>query len=817
MALIQNGDTKDQFENGSSEINSATEKGLEKGLDKVGKKLEQKISKDGLDKLIMGSIKSMFAGLSSTFVALFLIIFAIFSVTIFIVFLLTGSFTLDKEKQYPSFATDQLKQDILDNFWDVADTSIFVNKNGGNLQTRNPHLKYSGTKIADLIKPYIQEKNLFNFNDGFWGDIDEFISFLFVEPEKQDGWLGYILSNSKASGDDNVGHTKTTYTANINFNPGIDDMVLNAAAYATAIDNTMLYFSTPDEFNNQYTPDDSIKVNEDWSLREGDVDPEFQKPLSEQIEQKSETYTYTDDDGIEHTGSQVTSDFKPSTLTAIKNATDNISLEKKEHKEHSDFYYFLEGSYLKITQTKHWNDETNDFWNRIINEIGLSNTFVPTSDISKNLLMERYGTLYPYDYYASYITCPDSDISYKVTDRAQELHVKYNDWVAKEINWDYITETSKEMPQSDKGFDALPDETKYRFYRTEPVFTISDDTSEWTPGTTKTSTNVKWETKYRDEFYNPKTGEKANITCTIPYATTREICMEGGKIVNTSDYKVRKSETDSYQVKHTYKDISTSIDIPYDFDFTEYKEKLLELKAEALVDKGKCLPDTLDRKSSNTCTLEEATEWVDTVKSHYLDTVMSTLGVDEKYYGSFYGLSDNGYIGVVDYSLSSWDYNSTSEEYTHSLTNPNSVYYKYMTHCNTLRKKNYTHGSATCWGPGACTYVAQTWFYDVYGFNSVKSGGSGNGKQFAGNVLSNYPDKFVKSSTPAPGAILSINNTGNGHVLCIDEFDGEYITITEGSYNNHGDLRLHYTMKYSDFLNQDYIKGHQLVYAVPVR
>ena len=46
-------------------------------------------------------------------------------------------------------------------------------------------------------------------------------------------------------------------------------MTRAAYAYATAIDSTVMYFSTPEEFNTQYTPDKSLQVDENWEIQKG--------------------------------------------------------------------------------------------------------------------------------------------------------------------------------------------------------------------------------------------------------------------------------------------------------------------------------------------------------------------------------------------------------------------------------------------------------------------------------------------------------------------------------------------------------------------
>lgn len=124
-----------------------------------------------------------------------------------------------------------------------------------------------------------------------------------------------------------------------------------------------------------------------------------------------------------------------------------------------------------------------------------------------------------------------------------------------------------------------------------------------------------------------------------------------------------------------------------------------------------------------------------------------------------------------------------------------------------------------------CTFFAQMWFYDQYGFNSTGNSPSGSGATFASNVYRTavYYDEegnlchyFEYGDRPMTMGIVSIYNSYNpdGHVLCVDEVDyfNNTITISEGNAYGCGDVRIRHTMSLSDFY---YLNPGYRVYVNP--
>ena len=138
-------------------------------------------------------------------------------------------------------------------------------------------------------------------------------------------------------------------------------------------------------------------------------------------------------------------------------------------------------------------------------------------------------------------------------------------------------------------------------------------------------------------------------------------------------------------------------------------------------------------------------------------------------------------------------------------------------HAYDLYYQGKIHGAT----PGRwCTFFAQMWFYDMFGFNSCGySGGTGSGAQFASKVYNTalYYDEegnlchyFEYGDKPMTMGIVSVYTSYNpdGHVLCVDEVDyvTGMITISEGNAYGSGDVRIRHTMSLDTFyaLNPGY-------------
>lgn len=124
-----------------------------------------------------------------------------------------------------------------------------------------------------------------------------------------------------------------------------------------------------------------------------------------------------------------------------------------------------------------------------------------------------------------------------------------------------------------------------------------------------------------------------------------------------------------------------------------------------------------------------------------------------------------------------------------------------------------------------CTFFAQMWFYDMFGFNSSGNSPTGDGSQFAYTVYETavYRDEegnlkhyFEYGDRPMTMGIVSIRNSyvPEGHVLCVDEVDyfNNTITISEGNVNGYGDVRIRQTMSLDTFY---YLNPGRKVYVNP--
>ena len=140
------------------------------------------------------------------------------------------------------------------------------------------------------------------------------------------------------------------------------------------------------------------------------------------------------------------------------------------------------------------------------------------------------------------------------------------------------------------------------------------------------------------------------------------------------------------------------------------------------------------------------------------------------------------------------------------------VTHKVWNHAMDLYRQGAIHGAV----PYQCTFFAQMWFYDVYGFNSTGWGPSGNGgdmayKVYAANTYyddeGNFKHYFEISSEPKSMSILSVSGMSHplGHVMCIDEYDPEtnMITFSDGNVTNNSDIRIRVTMSYDEFRRQN--------------
>ena len=195
----------------------------------------------------------------------------------------------------------------------------------------------------------------------------------------------------------------------------------------------------------------------------------------------------------------------------------------------------------------------------------------------------------------------------------------------------------------------------------------------------------------------------------------------------------------------------------------------------------------------------------------YRDTTVSLLEDNEEKPGFFDIFPSPEYkTGTYLYEYSGW------------FSSGSGVTYAAWAHAYDLYNRGLIHGStAGRW----CTFFAQMWFYDVYGFNSSGNSATGDGAQFASSVYANsaYYDEdgnlchyFEYGNRPMTMGIVSITNVynGSGHVLCIDEVDyiNNTITVSEGNVSGYGDCRIRQTMSLDTFY---YLHPGHKIYVNP--
>lgn len=110
-----------------------------------------------------------------------------------------------------------------------------------------------------------------------------------------------------------------------------------------------------------------------------------------------------------------------------------------------------------------------------------------------------------------------------------------------------------------------------------------------------------------------------------------------------------------------------------------------------------------------------------------------------------------------------------------------------------------------------CTNIAHWMFYLYYGEDC----GGGNGQEMVASTVKKYPNKFVISNAPAPGALMSIKagvggaDATYGHVTFVMKVEGDDMWICDGGRSVG--IRLNYKVKVSDYIKNG------ITYAVPIQ
>jgi surface antigen len=125
----------------------------------------------------------------------------------------------------------------------------------------------------------------------------------------------------------------------------------------------------------------------------------------------------------------------------------------------------------------------------------------------------------------------------------------------------------------------------------------------------------------------------------------------------------------------------------------------------------------------------------------------------------------------------------------------------------------YYAARAGLWDPRQCTTFAWYRFYQYYGYDS---GARGSGYIDAEQLVAAHPDKFVLSSDPAPGSIVSFPRTygEDGHVGFIEKVEGTTVWLSDGNWGK-GNIRLNKKTSVQE-MDVYYCKnGARIEYAVP--
>lgn len=536
---------------------------------------------------------------------------------------------------------------------------------------------------------------------------------------------------------------------------------------------------------------------------------------------------------IEAVDGDVKIDLDVSSITSsventVKEAFDNIKKDEKTSKTIGNYIKDECGYDLDTGGLFDWfkNDvvDSEDGYDIQTDRYNIQVVFEPSIDvIAKNV--------------AAYVTAVDSTLMYYANDDEYnqgkvDKGVKIDEDGNVKIDEKALSDmpSDKDMYENINGELQLKDNVKGYIDKMEP-----DDIKEGTDAFEKKirdraseffmiedDTQV-WEDLGNVNLYKTKIPHtESHTACVLSYSGgEKEAPQENcDKHIGGSSYGyVEKTYTETVWLDG----YAGKIIVPIYFDVTSYRQDELEAKADELIGKGKCMfeDNVLEKQYSSTCTEEEASEAVNGLLFHNVDSNMSVYGVDETYYGMLLG-GAAGYDGVVAYK-GELDWPSLAGKYSRYSRVAEMVWGK----AKDYHDKGKIGGSTT--NPvGGCTYFAQLWFYEVYGKNSSgpSLSGSGNGQQFAQVVIDTYPHEFELGREPAPGGLLSVRYVtgkyaGLGHIICIDEVEYTnaahtegYVIFSDGNYDGKGGVRIREKMSLKDFKSN---WNGQYIYANPIR
>ena len=355
-----------------------------------------------------------------------------------------------------------------------------------------------------------------------------------------------------------------------------------------------------------------------------------------------------------------------------------------------------------------------------------------------------------------------------------------------------------------------------------------------------------------EEFFYTKQGHKISVHPAV-WTKQEEYCEMNGQEVSMSVCKAGQTTTTKVvdtcryyggSIKCFYKDVVSSgnvktrtivihgyegdVSLKVDYNISKYRKQELEDlftpdTESTIVGKGRCIinVDSQGRiEGSEECTQMEATRVIHNLLFSYYRSSMTLYNSNQEI-NSFNDVLDfdftapitaTGKTGTLEYPSRALDYNSIVGDYSRD----SSVGRYVWNHAYDLRNAGLLGGSSDDY---QCTFFAQMWFYDVYGWNSSgpSLSSSGNGNEFTQIVYDawTYEDEngetqhyFEFADAPCAGGLISIDyflTSGDagayGHIICCDEVNYEegYIVVSEGNYNGDGAVAIRHKYTLDDF------------------
>ena len=257
-----------------------------------------------------------------------------------------------------------------------------------------------------------------------------------------------------------------------------------------------------------------------------------------------------------------------------------------------------------------------------------------------------------------------------------------------------------------------------------------------------------------------------------------EVCVNGdGEEIPCTGISDNKTT-----VKKTLITVEANYNVEVYFDLNDYHEEEIDKIAKSIVS-----PDGSDEGMENYEVIREALDKDTREKTAAYINVFQLNDIAAKvnnYHG--FGISNYMVMGSLGFSgvvgMGNFNYGAFAT---------GGIFYS-------QELWNHVHHITHSLGSGAwdynCTAFVFAWFYDHYGYGWTH----GNGNQVAGNLVAEHPDMFEYGSTPAPGAVISVNPN---HVLVCEAWDEETQTLVTSDGNVlSGGFRINHSWRWSDFI-----------------